>query len=309
MPSIYKYQLPGLDDDAQGDTMGTLEYSLEYNMKTKTMKVGIIQAMDLITPPGSGTVDPFVKVNIKGLLSLENPKSKVRVPKKGYTTDIKRNTTCPVFNSSFLFNVPYEDLKTAVVHFVVYDSDEPNQPLVVGEFDVQLSSLSMDNYVGKPYEMTGYLMKTVETHDDTGQICVILTDDPSANELSVNILDAKQLDLPDFYRKNPPKTMVSATLHVGNKKLANKKTEVREGTLDPYFGETLKFQVERQKLVVASLTLKIKYKGQGVRWKNAGKVELGALSPDFSGRKQWKVMLTNPRRPVGMWQPLTTPEV
>ncbi|VDL94013.1 unnamed protein product [Schistocephalus solidus] len=308
MPSVYKDQIPGATDDAAGETLGALEYSLEYNMKTKTLKVGVIQATDLVTPPGSGTVDPFVKVSLKGMPSLEKSKAKVRMPRKVYTTDIKRDTACPVFNSSFVFNVPYEDLKTAVLNFVVYDADEPNQPLLVGGLNVQLSSLSMENYVGKSYEMTGYLTKMAGITDDTGQICVVLTQDPVQNELSVNVLEAKQLDLPDFYRRNPPETLVSVTLHIGKKKLANKKTQVRRGTRDPYFGETLKFHVERHKLIVASLTLKVKYKGQGLAYKNAGKVVLGADASDSSGRKQWEEMLAQPRRPVGMWQPLFTPE-
>ncbi|KAL7064032.1 hypothetical protein AAHC03_05454 [Spirometra sp. Aus1] len=308
MPSVYKDQLPGALEDIDGEILGTLEYSLEYNMTSKTLKVGIIQAMDLVTPPGSGTVDPFVKVSVKGTPSLEKPKSKVRVARKVYTTDIKRDTTCPAFNSAFVFNVPYDDLKTAVVHFVVYDADEPNQPLIIGGLNVQLSSLPMENYVGKSYETTGYLKKTADFTDESGQICVVLTHDPAQNELSVNVLEAKQLDLPEFYRKHPPETLVSVTLHIGKKKLANKKTRVRSGTLDPYFGETFKFQVEKQKLIVASLTLKVKYKGQGLVFRNAGKVVLGADASEPSGRKQWEEMLAHSRRPVGMWQPLSTPE-
>ncbi|VDN09057.1 unnamed protein product [Dibothriocephalus latus] len=308
MPSIYKDQLPGADGDPQGESIGTLEYSLEYSMKTNTLKVGIIQGMDLVTPPGSGTVDPFVKVRIKGMSSLEKTRAKARKPRKVYTTDIQRDTTCPVFNSAFTFNVPYEDLKTAVVHFVVYDADEPNQPLVVGGLDVKLESIPLENYCGKSYETTGYLKKSVDHSDDSAQICTVLTHDPVASELSVNVLEAKQLDLPDYYRKNPPETMVSVTLHIGDKKLANKKTQVRRGTLNPYFGETLKFQVEKHKLIVASLTLKVKYRVHGVRWRNAGKVVLGADASDSSGRKQWEEMLANPRRPVGMWQPLIIPE-
>ncbi|BHF65708.1 hypothetical protein SprV_0200872100 [Sparganum proliferum] len=308
MPSVYKDQLPGGLDDVDSEMLGTLEYSLEYNMTSKTLKVGIIQATDLVTPPGSGTVDPFVKVSIKGTPSLEKPKSKVRVTRKVYTTDIKRDTTCPAFNSTFVFNVPYDDLKTAVVHIVVYDADEPNQPLIIGGLNIQLSSLPMENYVGKSYETTGYLKKTADFTDESGQICVVLTHDPAQNELSVNVLEAKQLDVPEFYRKHPPETLVSVTLHIGKKKLANKKTRVRSGTLDPYFGETFKFQVEKQKLIVASLTLKVKYKGQGLVFRNAGKIVLGADASEPSGRKQWEEMLAHPRRPVGMWQPLSAPE-
>ncbi|VDL94012.1 unnamed protein product [Schistocephalus solidus] len=307
MPNVYKDQLPGALDDTISKHLGTLEYALEYNMRSKTLKVGIIQATDLITLPGSGMTDSFVKVSIKGTPSLERPKSKVRVTKIFYTTDIIRDTTCPVFNSAFIFNVPYEDLKTAVVHIVVYDSDEPNQPSVIGGLDIQLSSLPMEYYVGKSYETTGYLMKTADFTDETGQICVVLTNDPVQNELSVNVLEVKQLDLPDFYRKHPPETQVSVTLHIGKKKLANKKTHIRSGTLNPYFGETLKFHVERQKLIVASLTLKVKYRGQGSVFRNAGKVKLGADVSEPAGRKQWTDMIVYPKRPAGMWQAISSP--
>ncbi|BHF65739.1 hypothetical protein SprV_0200875200 [Sparganum proliferum] len=307
-PNVYKDQLPGALEDAARKSTGNLEYSLEYNMTSKTLKVGIIQATDLVTPPGSGPVDPFVKVSIKGTPSLEKPKSKVRVTRKVYTTDIRRDTTCPTFNSAFVFNVPYDDLKTAVVHIVVYDADEPNQPSIIGGLNVQLSSLPMENYVGKSYETTGYLKKTADFTDESGQICVVLTHDPAQNELSVNVLEAKQLDVPEFYRKHPPETLVSVTLHIGKKKLANKKTHIRSGTLDPYFGEMFKFQVGRQKLIVASLTLKVKYKGQGLVFRNAGKIVLGADASEPSGRKQWEEMLAHSRRSVGMWQPLSTPE-
>ncbi|VDK89113.1 unnamed protein product [Dibothriocephalus latus] len=304
MPTVYKDQLPGFGDD--GETVGALEYSLEYISKTSTLRVGILQASDLITPPGSGPIDPYVKVSIQGVPSLGKPKSKKRVKKIIHVTDIQWDTTCPIFNSAFDFNLPYADLKTAILHMVVYDSDEPNQPVLVGGLNVQLYSLPLENYVGKTYEATGYLRKTADFVEQTGQLCVVLTYDPDEAVLSVNVLEAKQLDLPEFYRKHPPETMVSVTLHTGKKKFANKKTHIRSGTLDPYFGETLKFHAVKQKLIVASLTLKVKYRGQV--FKNAGKVILGPDALQASGRRQWREMLANPKRPAGMWQILSSPE-
>ncbi len=91
------------------------------------------------------------------------------------------------------------------------------------------------------------------------------------------------------------------TLHIGNKKLSNKKTDYKGNTNNPYYGQTLIFPAKREKLMAADLTLSIKYKTHGGVLKTFGKVLLGTNVNEASNQKQWHEMLQNPRRPVAMW--------
>ncbi|KAM3174672.1 hypothetical protein ACTXT7_010074 [Hymenolepis weldensis] len=301
MPSLYVDQLPG--QDGMVDNLGTLEYSLEYNMKSSELKVGIIQVQDLNAKSASDQLDPYVKVAvvIDDPVDKPKPKHKQKIPIN--KTDIKHDCSSASFNEQFNYKVPYDCLKLTHIRLIVYDYDPNLKDLVIGEVYVSLGDIAMENYVGKTYETVGYLGPSMGADDEPGQICVVLKNLPQAEELHVNILEARQLTLPIYHGKYP-ETLISVTLHIGNKKLANKKTEVRGGTNNPYFGNNLIFHVRKDKLAMADLTLSLKFKSHGGIVRTFGKVHLGSTVNEASNQKQWYEMMQNPGRPVAMWHSL-----
>ena len=299
MPSLYVDQLPGLNGKA--DSLGTLEYSLEYSMKTNELKVGVIQVMDLTAKSASDQLDPYVKVVLITDDPIDKPKPKHKEKYKINKTTTKKDCQTACFNEQFNYKVPYENLKLTHIRLVVYDEDPNTKDLIIGEVYVSLEAIPMENYVGKTYEAIGYLGPSMGADDEPGQLCVVLKNMPQAEEFHVGVLEARQLALPLMHGKRYPDTLVSVTLHTKNKKLANKKTEFRSGTNNPYFGETLVFHVKRDKLQIADLTLSVKYKTHGGVVRTFGKVLLGSTVNESSNRKQWNEMMQNPGRPVAMW--------
>ncbi|VDK40457.1 unnamed protein product [Taenia asiatica] len=299
MPSLYVDQLPG--QGGKVDNLGTLEYSLEYSMKTNELKVGVIQVMDLNAKSASDQLDPYVKVILVIDDPIDKPKPKQKQKPQIYKTDIKHDCQSACFNEQFSYKLPYECLKLAHVRLIVYDYDLNLKDLVVGEVFVSLEAIPMENYVGKTYEAVGYLGPSLGADDEPGQLCIVLKHVPQTEELHVHILEARQLALPLMHGKRYPDTLVSVTLHIGNKKLANKKTGFHEGNINPYFGETLIFNVKRDKLAVADLTCSIKYRAHGGLLRTFGKVHLGTTVNEASNQKQWQEMIQSPGRPVAMW--------
>ncbi|KAH9283769.1 Synaptotagmin-2 [Echinococcus granulosus] len=299
MPSLYVDQLPGQGGEV--DALGTLEYSLEYSMKTNELKVGVIQVMDLSAKSASDQLDPYVKVILVIDDPVDKPKPKHKQRSPIYKTDIKHNCQSACFNEQFSYKLPYDCLKRAHIRLIVYDYDSNLKDLVVGEVFVSLEAIPMENYVGKTYEAVGYLGPSLGADDEPGQLCIVLKQVLQSEELHVHILEARQLALPLLHGKRYPDTQVSVTLHIGNKKLANKKTGFREGNVNPYFGETLIFNVRRDKLIVADLTCSIKYRAHGGLLRTFGKVHLGTTVNEASNQKQWNEMIQSPGRPVAMW--------
>nr|CDS32516.1 synaptotagmin 2 [Hymenolepis microstoma] len=301
MPSLYVDQLPSRNGIV--DNLGTMEYSLEYTMKSNELKVGIIQVQDLTAKSASDQLDPYVKVvvDIDEPVGKTKQKNKQKIPIN--KTDVKQNCSSASFNEQFSYKIPYDSLKLTRIRLIVYDYDPNLKDLVIGEVFVCLEDIPMENYVGKTYEALGYLGHSMGADDEPGQICVVLKNLPQAEELHVNILEARQLALP-IYHGSYPETLISVTLHIGHKKLANKKTETRSGTNNPYFGNNLVFHVRKDKLAMADLTLSLKYKSHGGVIRTFGKVLLGSTVNEASNQKQWYEMMQNPGRPVAMWHSL-----
>ncbi|VDD74776.1 unnamed protein product [Mesocestoides corti] len=307
MPSLYVDQLPGQGGNV--DALGTLEYSLEYNMKTNELKVGIIQVMDLTAKSASDQLDPYVKLVLTTDDPIDKPTRKHKKKTPIYRTEIKHDCQSASFNEQFSYKLPYDNLKLTQIRMIVYDYDSKLKDLVIGELVVRLESIPMENYVGKTHEAVGYLGPSMGADDEPGQLCVVLKNMPQEEELHVNVLEARQLALPLLHGKRYPDTMVSVTLHIGNKKLANKKTDFRSNTVNPYYGDTLIFSVKREKLMLADLTLSIKYRTHGGLLKTFGKVLLGTTVNEASNQKQWQEMLQSPRRPVAMWHSIIPKDV
>ncbi|CAK6967195.1 synaptotagmin-2 [Scomber scombrus] len=294
------------DDDEEGETglteeekeeeekevekLGKLQYSIDYDFENAKLTVGILQAADLISMDSGGTSDPYVKIVL-------HPEKK-----KKYDTKVHKKTLNPVFNETFVFKVPYEDLGGKTLVMSVYDYDRFSKHDVIGEVKIPMNTIDL----GRPIEEWKDLDSAdQEEPEKLGDICISLRYVPTAGKLTVCILEAKNLKKMDACGLSDP--YVKIQLLQGGKRLKKKKTTVKKNTLNPYYNESFSFEIpleQMQKILVAVTVFDYDKIGKNDA---IGKIFVGSKASGL-GLKHWSDMLSNPRRPIAQWHPLQPEE-
>ncbi|KJH49604.1 C2 domain protein [Dictyocaulus viviparus] len=114
--------------------------------------VTILDAHDLPAMDRNGMSDPYVKLSI-----LPERKQK-------YETKIIRNTLNPIYNETFLFSLPFNELQSKTLSLTVYDYDRLSKDDKMGQLSIPLESIDF----GTTTEICQYLNKP-ENDDDRYQ--------------------------------------------------------------------------------------------------------------------------------------------
>lgn len=91
--------------------LGRLQFKLDYDFNSTNFAVNVMQAEDLPACDAGGTSDPYVKVYL------------MPDKKKKFETKVHRKTLNPVFNETFTFKVPYNEIVAKTLVFAVFDFD------------------------------------------------------------------------------------------------------------------------------------------------------------------------------------------
>uniref|UniRef100_A0A3Q4H456 Synaptotagmin n=1 Tax=Neolamprologus brichardi TaxID=32507 RepID=A0A3Q4H456_NEOBR len=264
-----------------------LTYTLIFSTQ---LTIGILQAADLMSMDSGGTSDPYVKV----LLFPDK--------KKKFDTKVHKKTLNPVFNETFVFKVPYEELGGKTLVMSVYDYDRFSKHDVIGEVKLPMNTIDL----GRPIEEWRDLESAdQEEPEKLGDICISLRYVPTAGKLTVCILEAKNLKKMDACGLSDP--YVKIQLLQGGKRLKKKKTTVKKNTLNPYYNESFSFEIpleQMQKILVAVTVFDYDKIGKNDA---IGKIFVGNKATGL-GLKHWTDMLANPRRPIAQWHPLQPEE-
>ncbi|CAL8336301.1 unnamed protein product [Lota lota] len=278
------------EEEKEEEKLGKLQYSIEYDFENTKLTVGILQAADLISMDSGGTSDPYVKV-----LLLPDKKKK-------YDTKVHKKTLNPVFNETFVFKVPYEELGGKTVVMSVFDYDRFSKHDIIGEVKIPMNTIDL----GQPIEEWKDLESVEkEEPEKLGDICISLRYVPTAGKLTVCILEAKNLKKMDACGLSDP--YVKIQLLQGGKRLKKKKTTVKKNTLNPYYNESFSFEIpleQMQKILVAVTVFDYDKIGKNDA---IGKIFVGSKATGL-GLKHWSDMLANPRRPIAQWHPLQQEE-
>ncbi|XP_014791402.1 synaptotagmin-11 [Octopus bimaculoides] len=106
---------------------GELLVSLSYQPAANRLTVVVLKARNLPKMDVTGLSDPYVKIYL-----LYNGQ---RIAKK--KTHVKKRTLNPVFNESFLFDVPYnEGLHSISLEFLLLDFDRMTKNEVIGRLEI-----------------------------------------------------------------------------------------------------------------------------------------------------------------------------
>ncbi|KAJ0029300.1 hypothetical protein NQD34_004297 [Periophthalmus magnuspinnatus] len=265
---------------------GKLLYSLEYNTTQSELTVSIKQADSLKAMDLGGSSDPYVRVYI--------------CPDKDKTCETKvlKNTLKPVFNEQFTFQITKASLMKSTVVMQVYDFNRFSKHNIIGEVRLQMENFDLKNVIEEWQDLSE---PSKFEEENRGEICFSLRYVPTANKLTVVILEAKNLKPMDIGGSSDPYVKVQLTLD--KRKWKKRKTSVKKNTLDPYYNESFTFtvtfeQIQRVNLVIAVWDYDAVSRNDAI-----GKIYLGF---DASGNqlRHWADMLSNPRRPVAQWHSL-----
>ncbi|CAM9285852.1 unnamed protein product [Lampetra planeri] len=276
------------EEEKEQEKLGKLQYSIDYDFENTKLTVGILQAADLMSMDSGGTSDPYVKV-----LLLPDKKKK-------FDTKVHKKTLNPVFNETFVFKVPYEELGGKTLVMSVYDYDRFSKHDVIGEVKIPMNTIDL----GRPIEEWKDL-ESADQEEKLGDICISLRYVPTAGKLTVCILEAKNLKKMDACGLSDP--YVKIQLLQGGKRLKKKKTTVKKNTLNPYYNESFSFEIpleQMQKILVAVTVFDYDKIGKNDA---IGKIFVGSKATGL-GLKHWSDMLANPRRPIAQWHPLQPEE-
>ncbi|KAG9335780.1 hypothetical protein JZ751_003692 [Albula glossodonta] len=278
------------EEEKEEEKLGKLQYSLDYDFQDNKLTVGILQAADLISMDTGGTSDPYVKVFI------------LPDKKKKFDTKVHKKTLNPVFNESFVFKIPYQELGGKTLVMSVYDFDRFSKHDIIGEVKLAMNTIDL----GQPIEEWRDLESAEkEEPEKLGDICISLRYVPTAGKLTICILEAKNLKKMDVGGLSDP--YVKIHLLQNGKRLKKKKTTVKKNTLNPYYNESFSFEIplEQMQKIQAVVTV-LDYDKIG---KNdaIGKIFVGSKATGTELR-HWSDMLANPRRPIAQWHPLKPEE-
>ncbi|KAL1232164.1 Synaptotagmin-1 [Trichinella pseudospiralis] len=312
---------------AEPKYLGKLSYVLDYDFEKGQLSVTVVDGQELPAMDLSGTSDPYVKLYL------------MPEKKKKFQTQVHRKTLNPVFNETFVFKVPYNELPSKTLLFSIYDFDRFGKNDQIGQLQVPLNSVDLGEVVrqtrciqpppltmvriGQPAGLfvfprslshgrssittcsetpsTGQLsMKTTE-ENRLGEVCLALRYVPNKSKLNVVVMEAKNLKKMDVIGLSDP--YVKIYLMMGNKRLEKKKTTIKMKTLNPYYNESFGFEVSPEKLQRVHLVITVMDYDRVGSNDAIGRVHIGPNSSGL-GLRHWMDMINSPRRSTAQWHVL-----
>ncbi|NXR27386.1 SYT1 protein, partial [Cinclus mexicanus] len=289
--NLVQPEMEDLEWEVEQKRRGKLQYSLEYNFRIQELKVGVKQAVELKAMDSGGTSDPYVVVYLTSDM------------RKRYETKVYRKTLNPIFNESFIFQVPQAEVSESTLVMQIYDFNRFAKHDVIGEVRLPLASVNL-HHVIEQWSDLAVASKVEQEH--LGEICFSLRYVPSTGKLTVLILEAKQLKRMDSNGLSDP--FVKVHLILNRKKWKKKRTSVKKNTLSPYFNEVFVFEVPFSQIQNVDVVISVWDHDKVTKNEPIGKLFLGCRATGNQLR-HWSDMLSNPRRPLAQWHILQPPEV
>uniref|UniRef100_H3CL09 Synaptotagmin 3 n=1 Tax=Tetraodon nigroviridis TaxID=99883 RepID=H3CL09_TETNG len=274
-------------DGKQGDTCGKISFLLRYAFNTEQLVVKILKALDLPAKDANGFSDPYVKIYL------------LPDRKKKFQTKVHRKTLNPVFNETFQFGVPLNELHSRKLHFSVYDFDRFSRHDLIGQVVVD-NLLDFSEGSGDKPIWRDIVEGTAEKAD-LGELNFSLCYLPTAGRLTVTIIKATNLKAMDLTGFSDP--YVKASLVCDGRRLKKRKTSIKKNTLNPTYNEALVFDIPNENIESVSIVIAVMDYDCIGHNEVIGMCRVGS-DADGPGREHWTAMLGNPRKPIEHWHQL-----
>ncbi|KAF7637005.1 hypothetical protein Mgra_00003584 [Meloidogyne graminicola] len=268
--------------------LGRIQYKLDYDFQQGQLAVTVIQAENLPGMDMSGTSDPYVKLYL-----LPEKKKKVE-------TKVHRKTLNPVFNETFIFKVPFNELPSKTLVFSIYDFDRFSKHDQIGQVILPLGKIDLGQVI-EEWKDIQPPPDDKEAEKNLGDICFSLRYVPTAGKLTVVVLEAKNLKKMDVGGLSDP--YVKIVLMQNGKRLKKKKTSIKKCTLNPYYNESFSFEVPFEQIQKVMLLITVMDYDKLGSNDAIGRVLLGCAATGAELR-HWMDMLASPRRPIAQWHTL-----
>ncbi|XP_018646730.1 synaptotagmin, putative [Schistosoma mansoni] len=307
---IYVDEIPGLAHNIEQYKYGSFEYSLEYNIDHKQLKIGVLQANNLIGPISSDTLDPYSTITLAKLDGNNN----LRIIGKQERTNIISNTNRPVWKKIFTYDVEEYDLNHVVIIFEVFAHDNICQDISIGKLEVYLKDIDHGEYAGNIIERTGWLTAGTSYKFGLGELCIGIGYYPNNNlpHIDVYIYECRQLNLDDYLPKSKQHELdILIILKQKKRILYRQKTYKRKELINPYFNQKISIplrnidhtthnttynQIEKYHIICQLRHINRLYMKQII-----GTIHIGLDSSQTTGIKQWEEIIKNPSKIHVMW--------
>ncbi|KAK6619539.1 hypothetical protein RUM43_012296 [Polyplax serrata] len=274
-----------LPSNGNGTSLGRLHLRLKYDFDRSDLNVHLIEAHDLAGSESGGFNDPYVRLEL--VPAIDNRKRQ---------TTIHRNNNNPYFDEHFKFPVSFEDLQNKTLILQVFDYDRFSRNDVIGEVKMSMMNIEVTSSI----EIWGEITKAKKPREEFQELLISLSYLPSAERLTVVVLKARNLFLPQDKEVIDP--FVKVYLIAEGKRSKKKKTATRKGSRNPVWNEALTFNVSSNSLSKAAIEICVLDQGTDLIGHNP---LLGCclIGPGEMGteRDHWVEMTTSPRKAIAMW--------
>ncbi|KAJ8949692.1 hypothetical protein NQ314_008155, partial [Rhamnusium bicolor] len=268
-----------------GLSLGRLHFRLSYDFDRSDLVVHLIEAHDLAGSDQGGFNDPYVRIAL--LPEVDSRKRQ---------TTIHRNDANPLFDQHFKFPVSHEDLQSKTLILQVFDYDRFSRNDVIGEVTMTMNEFD----IGSSIEIWGEITKNKKPREELQEILVSLSYLPSAERLTVVLLKARNLFLPQCKEHMDP--FVKVYLLINGKRVKKKKTASKKGSCNPVWNEALTFGLSSNNLANAAVEITIFDQGNDLIGNNP-LVGTCIIGPKETGpeKDHWIDMTQSPRKAIACW--------
>ncbi|XP_038059537.1 synaptotagmin-15-like [Patiria miniata] len=294
-PDLYRLEDEEDDLDFPDDHIGRIWLAVEYEMESERLVVSLIKAKNLPSRV-RGSVnqcDPLVKVFLL-------PEERRHLQSK-----VKRKTTNPKFDESFVFQVTFKALQQRTLRLSVYDVDRSKRHKLIGHALYPLKDLDCEAHqkVVMWLDLEKECTETVSS--ETGDLHFSLNYNDSIDRLTVVMIEGKGIRLLDGFQHVD--CYVKVALMSASKVVKSKKTEIVKKTSNPTFNESFQFKVPSSNTDMFSISVTAMQHAPAMKGdKQIGRVVVGPFM--YARGKElehWNEMVSHPKDTIAHWHSLT----
>ncbi|XP_054482489.1 double C2-like domain-containing protein beta [Anoplopoma fimbria] len=285
----------GYDSD-DSTTLGTLEFSLQYDQENNALNCTINKAKGLKPMDHNGLSDPYVKLH---LLPGASKANKLR-------TKTLHNTLNPVWSETLTYyGITDEDMVRKTLRISVCDEDKFRHNEFIGETRIPLKKLkpnqikNFNNCLEKQLPVNKTEDKSLE---ERGRIMISLKYNTVKSCLVVGIIRCAHLAAMDANGFSDP--YVKTYLKPDENKKSKHKTAVKKKTLNPEFNEEFCYDIKYADLTKKTLEVTVWDYDIGKSNDFIGGVSLG-INANGERLKHWFDCLKNKDKKIERWHTLT----
>ncbi|KAK3920631.1 Synaptotagmin-15, partial [Frankliniella fusca] len=249
-PALYRGGACDLEEEMlfPEDHLGRLWFNAHYEPTAEKLQVTLLKAKNLQsrTVATSNNCDPVVRLHL------------IPDERRHLQSRQKKKTCNPVFDETFVFQVPSKDLEDHVLRMTVVDTGRNKRRAVIGHVSFPLRRLAEEQDQQGVYKMD--LEKdTPEAVSDLGELLVSLLYNENLHRLSVTVIEARRVKFRDAERRDSYVRVVMQQHH-GQVKV-KRTSVVRCADDSPNFSECFNFHVPAASIDVTSLALQLEQPG------------------------------------------------